>query len=75
MERFIWGAAREGFLMQHTVGKGKGAKKGSSTVEMSVGPKAVPGLRGRKEGWQSGAACVPGCWVMLRREKEKHLLL
>ena len=44
MERSVWDAVREGFLMQHT---GEGAKKGSGVVETGVRSKAAPGPRAR----------------------------
>lgn len=40
MERSIWDAAREGFLMEQTR---EGARKGSSVVDMGVRSKAVTG--------------------------------
>lgn len=48
MERSIWDAAREGFLMEQT----EGARKGSSVVDRCVRSKAVTGPRATRGGSQ-----------------------
>lgn len=48
IQRSIWDAAREGFLMEQT----EGARKGSSVVDMGVRSKAVTGPREMRSGSQ-----------------------
>lgn len=48
MERSIWDAAREGFLMEQT----EGARKGSNVVDRGVRSKAVTGPREMRGGSQ-----------------------
>lgn len=49
MERSVWDAGGEGFLMPHV---GEGVKKGSGVVETSMRAKAALRPRGREGGSQ-----------------------